>query len=201
MCNELSSAASCIASFIFSICLNVLLDSVVPSPNCPFALLPVVHTVPSVFKTAVKALPVAISIAFVIVVFVGSVLFLASPRPNCPTVFFPHDQTVPSDFNETKYSVPPEILANAAFPSSVTFTFTAPYIPFLVSAILIYVVPLPTAVILFSLTVTILVSNDSKLIDVSFGSFITFNSFDKVTSISLVSPTFMLTRLWLGNIL
>ena len=119
------------------------------------------------------------SITFSMFTFVGSVLFVVSPSPSCPFPLYPHVHTVPSDFSTAKWFSPPTTFGCAIPPCTFTFTFMLPYTLFVSSEILICVVPIPTPVILFPLTVAILVSNDSyfKFIVTSLFNNVNFDSY------------------------
>ena len=81
-------------------CTGVVRLVVVPSPSCPYALLPHAHTVPSPFSASACVAPAAIAITLDSpLTATGEVRVVVVPSPIWPPLFAPQAQTVPSVFN------------------------------------------------------------------------------------------------------
>ena len=83
----------------FGICANLFLDVLLPSPNCPFLLFPVPHTVPLSLSAITKSFPTLMSLYVdIIFVLLGMSLLKLFPSPSLPSLFSPNVHILPSAF-------------------------------------------------------------------------------------------------------
>ena len=85
---------------VSSICVGNAVPSALFVPNCPFPLLPTLHTLPSASNIDICSSPVDIWIIFDTFCIFTGYGFASSPVPlfipNCPYLLYPHEYTLPS---------------------------------------------------------------------------------------------------------
>jgi hypothetical protein len=94
----LNPAEICFQVVSIPICIGLLVDILVPSPNCPASFTPHAHKVPLLFMAIMKFSPAAIRLqSFPVPTCVGT---LKLPRFDCPfpELPVPHVHRVPSFF-------------------------------------------------------------------------------------------------------